>query len=232
MTQDVTLSFGKHRGKKLSEVPVDYLRWLAEQPTILGKRDVPQAAQAYLASLPTSVANVTRYSKPTTEEEASRRAWMASKGNKEAARTLLAARNAEGFIPVDFEDSDGGLGFFFVQENGHGGFFVGTQDDVDVMRREAEKEAREEAVREAHPDLAWMLRSGEEVRVWAEYYEGDELIVSVFFKGQKVDGRVGPIPTKQRAWAKANGIVAAVETRLGDIGLTAARKATLEAALQ
>jgi hypothetical protein len=33
--EDVTLSFGKHAGKKLSEVPVSYLRWLVSHKNVL-----------------------------------------------------------------------------------------------------------------------------------------------------------------------------------------------------
>jgi len=221
---DITLTFGKYSGKKLSEVPTSYVQWLSEQATICGKRDIPQTAKVFLASLPPSVANATRYSKPTTEEEASKLAWMASKGNKEAARTLLAARNADGYIPVDFEDADGELGFFFVFEGGHGGFFAGTQSDLDEAKKDAIEQARQEAEWEANPDLEWIFQAGETIKVWSD---GDEK-VTVLLKGQKVDGLVMDVPAKQRVQAKANGIVAVIGTRLGNVGLTAERKAVLE----
>ncbi len=229
---DMTLTFGKHNGKKLSEVPASYVQWLSEQPTICGKRDIPQAAKAYLASLPSEIANATRYSKPTTEEEASKLAWMAGKGNKEAARTLLAARNADGYISVDFEDADGEEGFFYVFEGGTGGFFAGTQADIDERAREEEEEAREEAEREAHPDLEWVSQSGETIKVWAEDREDEEIVVTVLLKGQKVQGLLRDVPPNQRSWAKINGIVAVIGTRLGNVGLTAERKAAIEAALR
>lgn len=229
---DITLTFGKHSGKKLSEVPTSYIQWLSEQATICGKRDIPQAAKAYLASLPGEVINATRYSKPTTEEEASKLAWMAGKGNKEAARTLMAARNADGYIPVDFEDADGELGFYFVFDGGTGGYFAGTQADIDERARDEEEEAKAEAEREAHPDLEWASQSGETIKVWAEYREDEDIAVLVLLKGQKVQGLLRDVPAKQQAWAKVNGIVAIIGTRLGNVGLTAERKAALEAALQ
>ncbi len=229
---DIVLNFGKHKGSKLSQVPVEYVRWLSEQSTICGKHDIPQAAKVYLASLPKAVADALRYSKPTTEEEASKLAWMASKGNKEAARTLLASRNEQGYISVDFEDADGEEGFFFVFEGGTGGYFAGTQADIDEQEREDEEEAREEAERNAHPDLEWVSQAGEVIKVWAEYHEDEDLVVTVLLKGQKVEGLLRDVPSKQRTWAKVNGIIAIIGTRLGNVGLTAERKAAIEAALR
>ncbi len=223
-----TLTFGKHSGKTLEQAPVDYVRWLAEQPTICGKKDIPQAAQAYLATLPPQVANALRYSIPTTEEEASKLAWMAGKGNKEATRTLLAARNADGYIPVDFEDADGELGFFFVYEGGYGGFFAGTRSDIEEAKQEAIEDAKAEAEREAHPDLEWVSQSVGTIKVWEEYFDGDNHVVTVLLKGEKVEGFVMDVPAKQLASAKANGIVAVISTRLGNVGLTAERKAILD----
>lgn len=228
MAIDITLTFGKHNGKKLSQVPTDYVRWLSEQSTICGKGDIPQAAKSFLATLPPEVANATRYSKPRTAEEAEKLSWMASKGNKEAARTLLAARNADGYILVDFEEADGEEGFFEVWDNGCGRF-VGSQADIDEAKREAEEDAKAEAYRNAHPDLEWVSSNGGTIKVWHEFYDGESQTVTVSLKGQKVDGMVfDEIPAKQRAFAKANGIVAVIATRLGDVGLTAERKAVLD----
>jgi len=226
---DITLTFGQHKGKKLSQVPTSYVRWLSEQATICGKKDIPQDAKSFLATLSPEVANALRYSKPRTAEEAEKLAWMAGKGNKEAARALLAARNADGYILVDFEDADGEEGFFFVYENGNGGFFAGTQADIDEAKAEAIEDARQEAEREAHPDLEWISPQAGTIKVWYEFFDGESQAVTVHVKGQKVEGLIfDEIPPKQRTFAKANGIVAVISTRLGDVGLTADRKAVLD----
>lgn len=44
---DVVIPFGKHKGKKISEAPVDYVRWLAEETN---NADLKAAAQAFLDS--------------------------------------------------------------------------------------------------------------------------------------------------------------------------------------
>lgn len=102
--EDITLTFGKHRGKHLSEVPVDYVRWLSEQSTIMGKTDIPAAAKAFLAHSTSNsqgqIEQPLKYALPKTLQEARKLSWMAEKGNpyvaKEARRTMLAARN-----PID-----------------------------------------------------------------------------------------------------------------------------------
>ena len=58
---DLTLTFGKYKGKKLSEVPADYVKWLSEQLFICGKQDVPQAARAFLESQPAKMPHFTGY---------------------------------------------------------------------------------------------------------------------------------------------------------------------------
>ena len=45
---EVVIPFGKHKGQKLSEAPVDYVRWLAEETK---NADLKAAAQAYLESI-------------------------------------------------------------------------------------------------------------------------------------------------------------------------------------
>jgi len=45
---EVIIPFGKHKGMKLSEAPVDYVRWLAEETK---NADLKAAAQAYLESI-------------------------------------------------------------------------------------------------------------------------------------------------------------------------------------
>jgi hypothetical protein len=226
---DITLIFGKHHGKKFSQIPIEYVHWLSAQATICGGTEIPQAAKAYLATLPPEVANALRYSIPRTAEEAEKLAWMAGKGNTESARTLLAARNQQGYISVDFEDADGEEGFFYVYEHGTGGFFAGTQADIDEDAREDEENAKAQAERDAHPTLEWISQSGETIKVWEEYFDGDDQFVTVLVHGQKVEGFVMNVPVKQRAQAKVCGIVAVISTRLGNIGLTAERKATLDA---
>ncbi len=49
---DITLNFGKHKGQKLSEVPVNYVEWLSKQLFICGSQDAPLAARAFLKSQP------------------------------------------------------------------------------------------------------------------------------------------------------------------------------------
>jgi len=45
---EVVIPFGKHKGMKLSEAPVDYVKWLAEETK---NADLKAAAQAYLESI-------------------------------------------------------------------------------------------------------------------------------------------------------------------------------------
>lgn len=49
---DIILTFGKHTGKKLSEIPADYVTWLAEKAF---NQDVKRAAQAWIAAHPLTV---------------------------------------------------------------------------------------------------------------------------------------------------------------------------------
>lgn len=230
---DITLNFGKHKGKKLSQVPTDYVRWLSEQGTICGKKDIPQAAKEFIASLPKEVANATRYSKPTTAEEAEKLVWMAGKGNKEAARTMQAARGKDGFFPVDFEDSDGEIGYFFVSESGTFGYYAGTQADIDERAREEDEHEKDVANWLANPTLQWDSKAFGTIKVWADSVEQPlpDQCVMVEVKGHRVMGMLMEVPSSQRAQARANGIVAVIGTRIGDIGLTAERKAKLDTLL-
>jgi hypothetical protein len=107
---DITLTFGKHNGKKLSEIPRDYVAWLAENAF---KDDVKKAAQAFLREQPgTESAPKSRSHShepgpaPRTYREASKLGWMAGKGYGNAKTTLLAARDKDGFLLVVDEEDD------------------------------------------------------------------------------------------------------------------------------
>ncbi len=43
---DPVLHFGKHRGKRLSEIPRDYLAWLADQESAASSKDFLRACRA------------------------------------------------------------------------------------------------------------------------------------------------------------------------------------------
>lgn len=104
---DITLTFGKHNGKKLSEVPREYVQWMAEN---ISKPAIRQAAQDFLQAHPATSA--TKREKipglpPRTYKEASKLGWMAEKGYGNAKATLLAARDKDGFICVEDDDDFG-----------------------------------------------------------------------------------------------------------------------------
>src|SRR5450755_2973757 len=108
---DITLLFGKHAGKKLSEIADrSYIEWLATQ-AIRKQPEASQAAQAFLKERPAAPSAPKRRSKepgpaPRTYREASRLSWMAGKGYGNAKETLLAARDEDGFFVVVDEEDD------------------------------------------------------------------------------------------------------------------------------
>ncbi len=106
---DITLTFGKHSGKKLSEVPSDYLAWLTEQD-IRKQPEAAQAAKAFLAEhpiTPTTKRTQEPGHAPQTYQEASKFGWMAGKRYGNAKATMLAVRDQDGFLCVrDDEDTD------------------------------------------------------------------------------------------------------------------------------
>ncbi len=106
---DLILNFGKHAGKRLSQVPPDYISWLAEQD-IRKQPEARAAAQAWLQEHP-AVAQQPRRSqapgpKPRTYREASKLGWMAQRNYGNAKATLLAARDQDGFLMVTDEEDD------------------------------------------------------------------------------------------------------------------------------
>lgn len=116
---DPILNFGKHAGKRLSEVPADYIAWLAEQD-IRKQPEVKAAAQAWLKAHPVVPARKREPGPaPRTYREASKLGWMAEKGYGNAKATLLAARDPDGFLVVtDEEDDEEYHRLLWISENG------------------------------------------------------------------------------------------------------------------
>jgi hypothetical protein len=124
MMSDITLTFGKYQGKKLSEIrDRSYIVWLAEQ-AIRKQPEAPRAAQEFLREHPMAGHAEPRRSQipgpaPQTSREARKLSWMASKGYGNAKATLLAARDKDGFLAVvDEEDDDGLYSLLWVSDNG------------------------------------------------------------------------------------------------------------------
>lgn len=121
---DITLTFGKYQGKKLSEIrDRSYLVWLAGQD-IRKQPGAPKAAQEFLREhLSMEPAEPQRSqvpgSAPRTYREASKLSWMAGKRYGNAKATLLAARDQDGFLVViDEEDDDELYSLLWVSDNG------------------------------------------------------------------------------------------------------------------
>ncbi len=232
---DIALTFGKHKGTPLSQCPHSYIQWLSEQATVCGKKDIPQAAKALLASLPQEAPAPLRYT-VTTLEDAEKLAWMVQKwNNREAKRTLLTLRDEKTrCIMVDVEDGD--MGYFKVHDNGTG-HFVGRFEDIAEEEKEEQEQAARLAQWKANPTLDWLASNGKRIQVWAkdefgdmDGYEDDNdvwhdlFIISI--DGKKQSWQIDEVPAKSKAWAKANGVVAC----LGPVGLTQERIQTLLAA--
>jgi len=49
MQHDITIEFGKHKGKKLSEIPLDYVEWMGKQQRLQGKESLVLEVKAFLA---------------------------------------------------------------------------------------------------------------------------------------------------------------------------------------
>ncbi len=102
------LSFGKHRGKQLSEIPRDYVAWLAQQAY---QPEVRAAAARYLEEHPVAEPATRQVGRqpgpaPRTYREVMKLSWMAGKKYGNARATLLAARDADGFLMVVDEEDD------------------------------------------------------------------------------------------------------------------------------
>ena len=105
---DITLTFGMHSGKKLSEINRSYVEWLAKQD-IRKQPEAAKAAQEFLKAnpvIPTTESAPKTGQAPRTYEEASKLGWMAERGYGNAKATLLAARDKDGFIVVKDEDDE------------------------------------------------------------------------------------------------------------------------------
>jgi uncharacterized protein (DUF3820 family) len=63
---EVVIPFGKHKGMKLSEAPVDYVKWLAEETK---NADLKAAAQAYLESIEGDNASTSGAQAPATKTD-------------------------------------------------------------------------------------------------------------------------------------------------------------------
>lgn len=104
---DTRINFGKHKGKRLSEIPLDYVQWLAKKSF---DQEIRQAAHAYLERHPAPARRVAQPGPPPrTLREARKLGWMAGRGYGNARVTLLAARDTHGLLCVcdeDFEDED------------------------------------------------------------------------------------------------------------------------------
>ena len=222
---DITLTFGKHNGKKLSECPYGYIEWLAKQVTICGKEDIPQAARALVATMPVVLYPC------NTIEDAEKLSWMASaRGDRRALATLLAERSArgdkDGYVSFIGDDDDEML--FKISDDGTG--YVTSREEIQDDLERAEEEAVAEAEKEAHPDLEWIAQSGQHIKIWNEGHvdvfapEPNTYLVSI--DGKKRECIMDGVPFKKRAQAKAHGIVAVLVP--SNVGLTAERKAILE----
>ncbi|GHP00933.1 hypothetical protein KSF_109800 [Reticulibacter mediterranei] len=124
MTEDITLTFGPYRNKKLSEIPDrGYIEWLAHS-TLHVQPEASEAARAFLEEHPAPPSTQANRSRqpglaPRTYQEASKLGWMAAKGYGNARATMLAARDKEGFlVVVDEEDDEEHYRLLSVFDNG------------------------------------------------------------------------------------------------------------------
>ena len=123
---DITLNFGKHVGKKLSECPISYIWWLSEQESIKRQPEAPAAAQAYLASEEGKQKSKKerKYEAPRTKEEAEKFSWMIRKLDndylvRQAKLAMLENRDEEGFLVVfDGDDKHNYYEILYVCDDG------------------------------------------------------------------------------------------------------------------
>jgi len=232
---EILLTFGKYKNKMLKDCPRDYIAWLSVQTTICGKRDIPQAAKALLDTMRADTRPL-RYPIPTFLEDAERLAWMAGKGNREARRTLLAARDEKThcfMVEVVCEDP----GYFKVNDDGTGRF-IGSLAAIAEEEREEQEYAEQLAYWEAHPALDWTASNGRHIQVWTsddfgwepDGYEDEHgewvTVYTVKIDGVKQSHTISKVLPRHRTWAKQNGVVAC----LGPVGLTQERLDALLAA--
>jgi hypothetical protein len=118
---DSIIDFGKkYRGKRLSEVPPDYIRWLAEKAY---SPRIKAIAQAWIKEHPAlSKRSQIPEPAPRTRREAEKLSWMADRNYGNAKATLLAARDERGFLCIyvdEAEDEEYEYCLLTVSDDGH-----------------------------------------------------------------------------------------------------------------
>jgi hypothetical protein len=220
---DILLPRGRHANKKLEEVPRDYLEWLSTLKDFDGHADIPDAAKALLATMPQ---RPLRYSIPRFIEDAEKLVWMAGKGNREARRTMLAARGEDGCFEVwDYDDY---LSVVRVHDDGTG-YVAGSREQIEETEREEAEYAKRLEDWKNNPHLEWTAGTGQQIKVWCcdewgflDDIEMDDGSVHDLYKvsiddGDPIERIMDEVPKGHRRTAKAKGIVAI----LGSVGLTA-----------
>lgn len=254
MSSDITLTFGKHNGKKLSEIPRSYVSWLAEKAL---QSDVKQAAQSFLEEHPGSPSrNRVAGFAPRTYQEASKLGWMAGKGYGNAKATLLAARDEHGFLVVEDEEDDS-LEYCLLSVSDSGsvidasaGFSSMSYEQVEeVLKRYPQVEASRYLVEvaEREEDEAEEARH----RLILTSQDGKHTIVLLIWDAKNIEVTINghehgtyilrELTEKERRDPHWQAAIAALEPDVDDpfgypgsraIGLTAARKAFIEQKIQ
>lgn len=122
---DITLNFGKHAGKHLSEIPLSYVEWLSEQDSIRKQPEAVKAAKAFLAEQVAQGRRPERkYAAPRTVDEAKKYSWMITHVESEylqrqAKLANLEKRDPDGFICVfDGDDEHDVWDLLMIHEDG------------------------------------------------------------------------------------------------------------------
>ncbi len=249
---NIILTFGKHSGKKLGDLPRDYIEWLAQQD-IRKQPEVAREAQTFLKEHPATQATKPRSQelgpRPLTYKEASKLGWMAGNRYGNARATMLAARDQDGLLCVINEDSEDEIDDYrllAVSDNGtisDASFysqsyaevetilkryprFDGTQILVEVAERE-EMEADEKRRR-----LTFKSKDGKHtirLTVWAR--ESIDVTIDGRDQGSYLYREPNEEERRDPKWKAATAILeSGTEDPLGrasgnNIGLTAERKA-------
>lgn len=257
---DITLTFGKHNGKKLSEVPREYVEWMAEN---ISKPSIKQAAQAFLKEHSAPVNPTPKKEKvpgmsPRTYQEATKLGWMAERGYGNAKATLLAARDKDGFICVEDDNEFGEYAchlLLVVTDGGsvldpHSNFTFMTYDQVEaVLKRYPQVDSDQFLVEAAEND-----REREDMKrrtITLKSQDGKHKIMLIIWSANTIDVSIDGIEQgeyrmrdlnekEQRdpQWQVAAAVLEPDEDsplcRPGsrNIGLTPERKALVEAKIQ
>lgn len=123
---DSTLNFGKHAGKRLSEIPLSYVEWLSEQESIRKQPEVVEVAKKFLAEQAAQGKKPERkYQAPRTKQEAEKYSWMITHilDNdylvRQARLANLENRDEEGFLVVfDGDDKHEYYEILYVRDDG------------------------------------------------------------------------------------------------------------------